>query len=210
MAIHPKFGAAVKALAADNADPAVIRDILDSEDGLEKFGIDTPLKAAHFLAQTSHESGGFKVAIENMNYSAKRLIAIFGKKRFPTLDKARLFAGNPQKIGNFVYANRMGNGPPSSGDGFRFRGRGIIQMTGRDMYRDVGELTDLELETHPELAEHVDSAIEIAGAIWKIKKCDTFPETAPAVRFTRAINGGVIGLADREKRFRIARKAMGI
>jgi putative chitinase len=210
MPIHPKFGAAVKALAAKNADPAVIKDILDSEDGLAKFGIDTPLKAAHFLAQTSHESGGFRIAIENMNYSAKRLMEVFGKKRFPTIAKAQEYAGNQQKIGNFVYASRMGNGPPASGDGFRFRGRGIIQMTGRDMYRQVGEITELDLEVHPELAEHAESAIEIAGAIWKIKKCDTFPESAPVERYTKAINGGAVGLPDRKKRFATAKSAMGI
>ena len=209
MAIHPKFGAAVKALAANNADPAVIKDILESEDGLKAFGIDTPLKAAHFLAQTSHESGGFKIAIENMNYSAKRLMEVF-PKRFPTLDKAQQFAGNPQKIGNSVYANRMGNGPPESGDGFRFRGRGIIQMTGRDMYSQVGKITGLNLEVHPELAEHADSAIEIAGAIWKIKKCDTFSENAPVEKYTKAINGGSIGQPDRQKRFNAAKSAMGI
>jgi putative chitinase len=209
MPIHPKFGAAVKALAAKNADPAVIKDILDSEDGLAKFGVNTPLKAAHFLAQTSHESGGFRIAIENMNYSAKRLTQVF-PKRFPTLAKAQQFAGNPQKIGNSVYASRMGNGPPQSGDGFRFRGRGIIQMTGRDMYRKVGKIVDLDLEVHPELAEHAESAIEIAGAIWKIKKCDTFPESAPVDRYTKAINGGKVGLADRKKRFSTAKAAMGI
>ena len=113
-----------------------------------------------------------------MNYSAKRLMQVF-KSRFPTLAKAQQFAGNPQKIGNFVYANRMGNGPPGNNDGFRFRGRGIIQMTGRDMYSQVGKIVSLDLEVHPELAEHADSAIEIAGAIWKIKKCDTFLENAP-------------------------------
>jgi len=209
MPIHPKFANAVKALAAANADKAVITDILNSEDGLKKFGIDTPLKAAHFLAQTSHESGGFRIAIENMNYTAKRLMQVF-PSRFPTLAKAQQFAGNQQKIGNSVYANRMGNGPPESGDGFRFRGRGIIQMTGRDMYRKVGAITGLNLEVHPELAEHADSAIEIAGAIWKIKKCDTFAENAPVVKFTRAINGGEIGLADRQKRFNTAKSAMGI
>ena len=150
MPIHAKFSDAVKALAAHNADPAVIKDILDSEDGLSNFGIDTPKKAAHFLAQTSHESGGFKIAIENMNYSAKRLMEVF-KSRFPTLEKAQQFAGNPQKIGNFVYASRMGNGPPASGDGFRFRGRGIIQMTGRDMYKKVGEIVGIDLEDNPGL-----------------------------------------------------------
>jgi putative chitinase len=209
MPIHPKFADAVKALAATNADKFVIKDIIDSENGLKQFGIDTPKKAAHFLAQTSHESGGFKIAIENMNYSAKRLMQVF-PKRFPTLEKAQQFAGNPQKIGNSVYASRMGNGPPESGDGFRYRGRGIIQMTGRDMYRNVGKIVGLKLEEQPSLAEHADSAIEIAGAIWKIKKCDKLSEDAPVVDFTLRINGGKIGLADRQKRFNKAMQIMGL
>jgi putative chitinase len=209
MPIHPKFANAVKALAAGNADQAVINDILASEDGLKNFGVDTPRKAAHFLAQTSHESGGFRIAIESMNYSAKRLTEVF-PKRFPTLAKAQQFAGNQQKIGNFVYASRMGNGPPESGDGFRFRGRGIIQMTGRDMYRQVGTIVGIDLEGHPELAEHADSAIEIAGAIWEIKKCDKLSEDAPVKDYTLRINGGLNGLADRQTRFNTATKAMGI
>jgi predicted chitinase len=83
-------------------------------------------------------------------------------------------------------------------------------MTGRDMYSKVGKITGLDLETHPELAEHADSAIEIAGAIWKIKKCDTFPENAPVAKYTKAINGGAVGQPDRQKRFNTARTAMGI
>ena len=151
MPIHAKFADAVKALAATNADKFVIKDIIDSEDGLKKFGIDTPKKAAHFLAQTSHESGGFKIAIESMNYTAPRLLKIF-KKYFKTMEKAKEYAGNQQKIGNLVYANRMGNGSPESGDGFRYRGRGIIQMTGRGMYKDVGKIVGLKLEEQPSLA----------------------------------------------------------
>jgi putative chitinase len=131
------------------------------------------------------------------------------KSRFPTLEKAQQFAGNPQKIGNFVYASRMGNGPPASGDGFRFRGRGIIQMTGRDMYKKVGEIVGIDLEDNPGLAEQAGDAIEIAGAIWKIKKCDTFPKDAPVARYTKAINGGLIGQADRQKRFNKAVQVMG-
>src|SRR5437763_12142905 len=123
MTIHPKFADAVKAMAAPNADKHVIAEIIDDQDILPTFGIDTPKKIAHFLAQTSHESGGFMIAIENMNYTAKRLTQVW-PKRFPTLEAAAPFAGNPQKLGNSVYANRMGNGSPASGDGFRFRGRG--------------------------------------------------------------------------------------
>lgn len=209
MSIHPKFAAAVKVLAAINADKAVIDDILSSENALPAFGIDTPKKAAHFLAQTSHESGGFRIAIENMNYSAKRLMEVW-PKRFPTMNKAQQYANNPQKLGNFVYANRMGNGDPASGDGFRYRGRGLIQMTGKDMYRQVGTITKLDLVGHPELSEHAEEAVEIAGAIWKIKQCDKLSENSSVLDYTLRINGGQVGLADRQKRFTAARQAMGL
>src|SRR5436853_5706970 len=98
MPIHPKFADAVKALAAADASPAVIQGILDGEESLSGFGINTPRKAAHFLAQISHESGGFKIAIENMSYSAKRMTEVW-KKRFPTLASAEPFAHNPEKLG---------------------------------------------------------------------------------------------------------------
>jgi putative chitinase len=209
MPIHPKFADAVKALAAADASPAVIQGILDGEESLSGFGINTPRKAAHFLAQISHESGGFKIAIENMSYSAKRMTEVW-KKRFPTLASAEPFAHNPEKLGNFVYANRMGNGAPESGDGFRYRGRGLIQMTGKDMYAQVGKIADLDLVAEPQLAESPEDAVEIAGAIWKIKKCDQLAENAPVARYTELINGGDIGLPDREKRFKTATAAMGV
>lgn len=209
MPIHPKFADAVRKLAAADASPAVIQGILGGEDSLPDYGIDTPRRAAHFLAQISHESGGFKIAVENMNYSAQRMTEVW-KKRFPTLASAAPYAHNPEKLGNFVYASRMGNGPPESGDGFRYRGRGLIQMTGKDMYAQVGEIADLDLVGQPTLAESPEDAVEIAGAIWKIKKCDQLPEIAPVAEYTALINGGDVGLPDREKRFKTATGAMGI
>src|SRR5262245_22263360 len=123
MTIHPKFANAVKAMAAVNADKAVLKDILDNQDRLPDFGIDTPRKVAHFLSQVGSESGGFAIAIENMSYTAARLMKVW-PKRFKTLEKAKQYEKNPQKLANFVYANRMGNGDTASGDGFRYRGRG--------------------------------------------------------------------------------------
>jgi putative chitinase len=209
MPIHPKFADAVKAMAASNADKHVIDEIIADQDVLPGFGINTPKKIAHFLAQISHESGGFRIAIENMNYTAKRLTEVW-PKRFPTLAAATPFAGNPQKLGNSVYANRMGNGPPSSGDGFRYRGRGLLQLTGRSMYKGVGQATGLDLENHPELAEHFDDALKIAGGAWKFDGVDKLSENATVEQYTQKINGGQIGIKDRKTRFAKVVQVMGI
>src|SRR4051812_16759750 len=109
MAVHPKFADAVKAMAAPNADKAVIQDILDDQDLLTAGGINTPKKLAHFLSQVGSESGGFKVGVEDMWYTAPRMMKVW-PKRFKTLEKAQLYEKNPQKLANNVYANRMGNG----------------------------------------------------------------------------------------------------
>jgi putative chitinase len=209
MPIHPRFADAVKAMAASNADKNVIDEIVSDQDILPTFGIDTPKKIAHFLAQASHESGGFRIAVENMNYTAKRLMQVW-PKRFPTLEKAAQFAGNPQKLGNFVYANRMGNGPPESGDGFRYRGRGLLQLTGRNMYRGVGKTTGLPLEDHPELAEHFEEALKIAAGAWKFDGVDKLSENASVEQYTQKINGGQIGINERKKRFAKVVQVMGI
>ena len=209
MPIHPKFGSAVKALAAANADKNVVDEIIADQDILPTFGVDTPKKIAHFLAQTAHESGGFKIAIEDMNYTAKRLTEVW-PNRFPTLDAAAPFAGNPQKLGNSVYANRMGNGPPASGDGFRFRGRGLLQLTGRNMYKGVGQATSLDLENHPEIAEHFEDALKIAGGAWKFDGVDKLSENASVEKYTQKINGGQIGIVQRKKLFAKAMALLGV
>jgi putative chitinase len=209
MPIHPKFKAAVDAMAAVNADPAVIKDILDNQDILPNFGVNTPKKIAHFLSQIGHESGGLKIAVEDMDYSAKRLMVVW-PKRFKTLEKAKEYAHNPQKLANFVYANRMGNGNTASGDGFRFRGRGLLQLTGRSMYRGVGQAADLQLEEHPEIAEHADHALQIAGGAWKFDKVDQLSENASVEAYTKRINGALTNLADRKKRFAKVCQIMGI
>jgi putative chitinase len=209
MPIHPRFAQAVKALAAVNADKFVIQDILDNEDALPGFGVNTPRRAAHFLAQISHESGGFRIAVENMNYTAARLRQVW-PTRFKTIQKAREYEHNPQKLGNFVYANRMGNGPPASGDGFRYRGRGLLQLTGRSMYHAVAEISGISLEEHPEIAEHAEHALKIAGGAWKFDKVDKLPENASVEQYTQRINGGQIGIVDRKKRFAKVVQIMGL
>lgn len=209
MSIHPKFEAAVKAMAAANADKAVIQDILDNQDILPTAGIDTPKKIAHFLSQVGSESGGFKIAIEDMWYTAPRIMQVW-PKRFPTLELAKQYEKNPQKLANSVYANRMGNGNAASGDGYRYRGRGLIQITGREMYGNIAKITKLDLVTHPEIAEHAENALLIATGGWKFDKVDKLSEDASVEKYTQAINGGQTNIADRKKRFNAVRAVMGI
>jgi len=170
-------------------------------DTAAKFGIDTPIKLAHFLAQCGHESGGFRVTSENLNYSAQGLKSIF-PKYFRTVI-AENYARNPQKIANLVYGNRMGNGPESSGDGFKYRGRGYIQLTGKDNYTAFGKAIGEDIASNPDL---VQSKYPLLSAAWFfyrncLKKCvDASDATVTAV--TKCVNGGTIGLPDRLKHFK--------
>jgi putative chitinase len=166
----------------------------------EKFGIDTPLKLAHFLSQCGHESGGFKVTNENLNYGAKGLRGIFGKY-FPTDEKALLYERKPEKIANLVYGGRMGNGPENSGEGYKFRGRGFIQLTGKDNYTAFGKAINEDITSNPDL---VATKYPLLSAAWFFQRClpkckDASSATVEAV--TKCVNGGTIGLVDREKHF---------
>lgn len=171
-------------------------------DTASKFGIDTPLKLAHFLAQCGHESGGFKVTQENLNYSAKGLMGIF-KKYFPSQDLAESYQRQPQKIANKVYASRMGNGPESSGEGFKFRGRGFIQLTGKDNYTAFGRAINEDITSNPDL---VASKYPLLSAAWFfskncLRKCVDASD-ATVTNVTKCVNGGTIGLPDRLKHFK--------
>jgi putative chitinase len=156
----------------------------------------TGIRLQFFLAQLGHESAGLSIMEEGLNYSAQGLVTTFGKY-FPTLAAATPFARNPQKIANFVYANRMGNGPAASGDGFRFRGRGYIQITGRENYGKIGAIAGVDLVANPDAAISPNHALEIACGFWAFKKINAIADTGDFVAVTRAINGGTKGLADR-------------
>jgi putative chitinase len=160
-----------------------------------RLGI-TGIRLQFFLAQLGHESAGLSLMEEGLNYSAQGLVTTFGKY-FPTLSAATPFARNPQKIANFVYANRMGNGPPTSGDGFRFRGRGYIQITGRENYAKIGAVAGVDLIANPDAAISADHALEIACGFWTFNKLNPVADTGDFVAVTRKINGGTKGLADR-------------
>ena len=169
-----------------------------------KFNINTPLRLAHFLAQCGHESGGFKATSENLNYSAKGLNGIF-KKYFPTLESALPYERKPEKIANKVYANRMANGTESSGDGYKFRGRGYIQLTGKDNYTQFGKAIGEDILSNPDV---VSGKYALLSAAWFWSKnglnnlADGGSTDAVVTSITKRVNGGTIGLADRIKHFK--------
>lgn len=171
---------------------------------MESFGVNTPLRLAHFLAQCGHESGGFRLTQENLNYSAKGLMGIF-KKYFPTQALADAYARKPEKIANKVYGNRMGNGPETSGEGFKFRGRGYIQLTGKQNYSSFDAAVPDDILANPDL---VSTKYALASAAWFWKKnglnliADTGSSTEVVTKITKRVNGGTIGLADRIRHFK--------
>jgi putative chitinase len=168
-----------------------------------KFEINTPLRLAHFLAQCGHESGGFRLTQENLNYSAKGLNGIF-KKYFPTLDSAVPYERKPEKIANKVYGGRMGNGTEGSGEGWKFHGRGFIQLTGKDNYTAFTKSIGEDCVGNPDL---VASKYALASAAWFFNKnglhkmADGGANDTVVTSITKRVNGGTIGLPDRIKHF---------
>lgn len=176
--------------------------ILQIPEVMDKFNINGPLRLAHFLAQCSHESGEFKVVQENLNYSADGLKAIFGKYFPGNLNES--YARQPQKIANRVYANRMSNGNEASGDGWKFHGRGYIQLTGKDNYSRFSTFIGEDCVSNPDL---IATKYPLASAafffnsngLWTI--CDKGADQSTIIAVTRKVNGGVLGLQDRVDRF---------
>lgn len=180
---------------------AVIAQIPDTA---AKFNINTPLRLAHFLAQCGHESGGFKVTQENLNYSAKGLMGIF-KKYFPTQALAESYQRQPQKIANKVYASRMDNGNEASGDGYKFRGRGYIQLTGRANYTAFGKAINEDIANNPDVVSG-KYALLSAAWFWSKNGLNTLADGGASdqvvTSITKRVNGGTIGLPDRIKHFK--------
>ena len=173
-------------------------------DTIAKFELNTPLRLAHFLAQAGHESGGFKAITENLNYGAKGLLGIF-KKYFPTQEKANLYERKPEKIANLVYGGRMGNGPETSGEGYKYRGRGYIQLTGKDNYKAFDLVVAENITENPDL---VATKYPLLSAAWFFHKnglhkiADKGATDAVVTEVTKRVNGGTIGLPDRLKHFK--------
>jgi putative chitinase len=180
---------------------AVIAQIPDTA---AKFQINTPLRLAHFLAQCGHESGGFRATQENLNYSAKGLNGIF-KKYFPTEAAAAAYARQPIKIASKVYGGRMGNGPESTQEGYKFRGRGYIQLTGKENYTAFGKAINEDILSNP---DKVASSYALLSAAWFFSKnglhkmADEGASDQVVTKITKRVNGGTIGLPDRIKHFK--------
>ena len=162
----------------------------------EKFNILSNIEQASFIGQCAHECGNFRVLEENLNYKAATLMRLW-PKRFPTLDVANQYSGNPQKIANSVYANRMGNRDEASGDGWRFRGRGCIQTTGHANYYHAGQALGVDFVMNPDLVSTPMYAALTAGFFWSTHKLNQKAEGRDFVGMTKVINGGIIGLDDR-------------
>jgi putative chitinase len=169
----------------------------------ERFNIATPAQQASFIGQASHESGNFKMLVENLNYRAETLMKVW-PKRFPTLDFAKQYERDPKKIANSVYANRMGNRDEASGDGFRFRGRGLFQTTGHSGYYHAGQALGEDFVMNPDLVATPKYAALTAGFFWNTHKLNNFADVEDFKGMTKKINGGFIGLEDRIKHIRHA------
>jgi putative chitinase len=171
---------------------------------MSKFEINTPLRLAHFLAQCGHESGGFRLTKENLNYSAKGLMGIF-KKYFPNEALAKQYERKPEKIANKVYGGRMGNGAEATGDGAKYCGRGYIQLTGKDNYTAFGKSINEDIAANP---TWVAEKYALLSAAWFFSKnglhklADGGATDAVVTSITKRVNGGTIGLPDRIKHFK--------
>lgn len=190
-------------------------------EAMTRFGITTPARAAAFLAQIAHECGVRAATdrvrlVENLNYSAKGLMATW-PKRFPSMVLAAGYARQPVRIANHVYANRLGNSDEASGDGWRFRGHGLIMITGRANHRAAGIALDLPLETHPELLEQPWPASLAAAQFWQSHGLNELADDrtddddeADFRRISKVINGQFIGLEDRRARWARAQAALSV
>lgn len=166
---------------------------------LNNYGINTTKRKAIFWAQLDHESN-LKPIAENLNYSADGLLKIFSK--YFTKETANLYARKPEKIANKVYANRMGNGSESSGDGWKYRGRGFIQITGKNNYTLLSKDTRIDYLNKPDLLLTEADALISALWYWKTNNLNKFADNGDVKKATKVINGGLIGLADRETKYK--------
>jgi putative chitinase len=174
---------------------------------LPQYDIHTPERVAAFIAQCAHESGGFKRLKENLNYKWESLRRVF-PKYFPTDDVAQEYAHKPEQIANRIYGSRMGNGDESSGDGFRYCGRGLIQLTGRNNYTKFAESMGMAVEEVPALLETYDGAVKSACWFWSSNNLNQWADASDILTLTKRINGGTIGLEDRIKHYNHAMEVL--
>jgi putative chitinase len=183
---------------------------------MNDFDITTPARTAAFLSQIAYESGEFNHLLENLNYSAQRLVQVW-PSRFPTLPVAIPYAGNPEKLANYIYANRLGNGPPESGDGWKYRGRGLIQLTGRGNYQQAATGIGRPLVDQPDLLLQPEVAARSAAFFWKSHGLNELADdrsgdddNADFQLITIRINGGTNGLDGRRAYWAQAKNALGV
>lgn len=175
---------------------------------LPDYDINTPQRVAAFIAQCAHESGGFKAIKENLNYRAVTLRKVF-PKYFPNDDIANAYAGKPEMIANRVYGSRMGNGDEHSGDGFRYCGRGLIQLTGHDNYQAFADSLEMEVTDVPDYLATFEGAAQSACWFWEKNNLNQFADAGDILTMTKRINGGTIGLEDRQQHYQHALHIMG-
>ena len=179
------------------------------EEILPFYEINTVNRVAGFIAQCAHESNNFRVLQENLNYSSKALDAIFGKYFVRAGRNAKEYHRQPEKIANVIYANRMDNGNTASGDGWRFRGRGVIQLTGRHNYTKFGSSLSITAEQAIKYVKTKKGALESACWFWDTNKINRYADKQDITGMTKRINGGTIGLADRKKHYKHALEVLG-
>lgn len=175
---------------------------------LPDYDINTIPRVAAFLAQTAHESGGYKALKENLNYRAETLMKVW-PRYFPNMDIAQQYAQQPEKIANRAYGGRMGNGPEASGDGFRYCGRGLIQLTGKDNYTKFAESIETPVEEIPEFLATFEGAVQSACWFWEANNLNQWADSGDMLTLTKRINGGTLGLDDRIKHYNHAMHILG-
>jgi putative chitinase len=175
---------------------------------LPDYGIDTPQRVAAFLAQCAHESGNFVFLKENLNYKWASLRKVF-PKYFPTDELAQAYEKQPQRIANRIYGSRMGNGDEASGDGFRYCGRGLIQLTGRNNYEAFADSIESTPEEVSAYLETFEGAVQSACWFWETNNLNQFADADDIKTMTKRINGGFIGLEDRIKHYEHAKHVFG-
>lgn len=175
---------------------------------LPDYDINTIPRVAAFLAQTAHESGNYKALKENLNYRAETLIKVW-PRYFPNIDVARQYAQQPERIANRAYGGRMGNGDESSGDGFRYCGRGLIQLTGKNNYTAFAESIETPVEEIPEFLGTFEGAVQSACWFWETNNLNQWADSGDMLTLTKRINGGTLGLDDRIKHYNHAMHILG-
>jgi putative chitinase len=174
---------------------------------LPDYDINTPERMAAFLAQCGHESGGFTAIKENLNYKAESLVKVW--PRYFNADNANDYAHNQEKIANRAYANRMGNGPEESGDGFKFCGRGLIQLTGRSNYQAFADSIQISIEDASEYLKTFEGCVQSACWFWEANNLNKWADAGDIEKMTKIINGGTLGLDDRTRRYQQALQILG-